>query len=117
MRNFRNYRVWQQAIELVVHVYDLTRQLPQTETYALSNQVQRAAVSIPSNIAEGCARTSERDFKRFVEIALGSAYEVETQLILADRLYSIGEHAEYAPVLMQLNIVQAKLNALRNKLL
>jgi four helix bundle protein len=66
-------------MDLVTDVYQLTSFFPKDEKYGLKTQLQRAAVSIPSNIAEGCSRNSEIDFKRFLEIAIGSAYELETQ--------------------------------------
>lgn len=83
MRNFREYPVWQQGRELVKDVYGVTKLFPASETYALSNQLQRAAVSMPSNIAEGAGRRSMVDFAHFLEIALGSSYEVETQICVA----------------------------------
>ena len=73
MRNFRELMIWQKGMEIVVRIYELTSLLSKGETYGLKNQLQRAAVSIPSNIAEGCSRNSESDFKRFLEIAIGSA--------------------------------------------
>ena len=68
--------IWQKAMNIVVCIYKLTALLPKDETYGLKTQLQRAAVSIPSNIAEGCSRNSEPDFKRFLEIAIGSAFEL-----------------------------------------
>jgi four helix bundle protein len=82
-RNFRELHVWQEGIQLAKSLYVLTAKLPRQETYALSDQIRRAAVSIPSNIAEGQARRSSGDFKRFLHMALGSLAEVETQLVLA----------------------------------
>ena len=76
MRNFRELMIWQKAMDIVFHIYELTALLPKDETYGLKTQLQRAAVSIPSNIAEGCSRNSESDFKRFLEIAIGSAFEL-----------------------------------------
>lgn len=86
MRNFREYTIWLDAIQIVKEVYSLTKKLPEEERFGLKSQLQRAAVSIASNIAEGASRTSEADFARFLEIALGSAFEVETQLIIAKEL-------------------------------
>ena len=77
---------WQKAMDLVELVYHCTEDFPSEERFGLTSQVRRAAVSIPSNIAEGNSRSSDRDFARFLEIALGSLAEVETQLILAKRL-------------------------------
>jgi len=83
MRDFRKYRIWKEAISITNDVYGITEQFPVKETYALSNQMQRAAVSIASNIAEGASRDSVIEFAHFLEIAIGSAFEVETQLTIA----------------------------------
>ena len=84
--SYRDLSVWQVAMQLTESVYTVTRSFPQSELYALANQLQRAAVSIPSNIAEGHARNTTRDYLRFVSIAMGSLAEVETQIELAARL-------------------------------
>jgi len=75
--------VWKESIRLVPEVYALISNFPPEEKYGLSSQVSRSAVSIPSNIAEGCGRSSEKEFARFLEISLGSAYELETQIWVA----------------------------------
>jgi four helix bundle protein len=75
--------VWQEGIKLAKVVYKLTEKLPRHETYALADQIRRAVVSVPSNIAEGQARKAPGDFRRFLHIALGSLAEVDTQLVLA----------------------------------
>jgi four helix bundle protein len=82
-KNYRELIVWQDAIKIAKQVYELTGKFPKQETYALADQLRRAAVSVPSNIAEGQARKSPGDFKRFLHIALGSLAEVDTQLVLA----------------------------------
>ncbi|MCH8873996.1 four helix bundle protein [candidate division KSB1 bacterium] len=76
MRNFRNLNIWTEGIGIVKQVYKIAELLPSDEKYGLKSQICRAAVSIPSNIAEGCSRNSEIDFKRFLEIALGSSFEL-----------------------------------------
>jgi len=86
MRNFRELMIWQKAMDIVVCVYKLSASLPKDETYGLKSQLQRAAVLIPSNIAEGCSRNTEPDFKRFLEVAIGSAYEIETQLSITENI-------------------------------
>ncbi len=86
INSYRDLKVWQTAMELVVQVYRLSQSFPQQERFGLTSQVQRAAVSIPSNIAEGHARDSTRDFLHHLSFALGSLAEVETQLELANRL-------------------------------
>jgi four helix bundle protein len=89
MRNFRELVIWQDGMELAELAYDAMRGMPHEEIYGLTKQIKRCAVSIPSNIAEGCSRSSNRDFKHFLEISLGSAFEEETQLLLATRLRMI----------------------------
>ncbi|MBQ7547027.1 MAG: four helix bundle protein [Clostridia bacterium] len=84
--NFKDLIVWQKAMELAKQVYMLTKYLPQQEIYALSDQMRRAAVSIPSNIAEGQARQSKKEFLQFLSIARGSRAELETQLLLAKEI-------------------------------
>jgi four helix bundle protein len=116
MRNFRNYRVWHNSIELVDHVYALTELLPKEEDYTLKQQMRRAAISVASNIAEGCGRDGQKDFKRFVEISIGSSYELETQLIISNRRYDLDRSTIYQPTMEHIGLVQAELNALRNTL-
>ena len=84
--SYRDLRVWQLAMELVVGVYEQARNFPKHETYGLSNQMRRAAVSIPSNIAEGKGRSSDRDRAHFFCQARGSLLELETQVLIAQRL-------------------------------
>lgn len=83
MRNFKELKIWQKGFDIAVDAYKLTSSFPAAEKFGISSQITRAAVSIPSNIAEGSSRKSEKDYNRFIEIALGSAYEVETQLLIA----------------------------------
>jgi four helix bundle protein len=85
-RNFRNYKVWQDAVAYASKVYQVTSDMPWFEKKGLCDQLQRAVVSISSNIAEGSARPSDADFAHFLDTALGSAYEVETQLLIANNV-------------------------------
>ena len=85
MRNFKNYEIWIDSIELTDVIYDICESFPKNELYQLGSQMERAVVSIPSNIAEGARRRSEAEFAHFLDIALGSTYELETQLIIAKR--------------------------------
>ena len=85
-RNFRNYKVWQDAVAYSTMIYQQTDKMPWFEKKGLCDQLQRAAVSISSNIAEGSAKPSNADFARFLDTALGSAYEVETQLLIANKI-------------------------------
>jgi four helix bundle protein len=83
---YRDLRVWNTAMSLVVEVYQITERFPQAERFGLTSQLRRAAVSVPSNIAEGHARTTRGEYKHFLSIARGSVAEVEVQLTLAERL-------------------------------
>jgi four helix bundle protein len=86
IRNYQDLVAWQKAVDLVVSVYAVTRLWPSTEKFGLISQVQRAAVSVPSNIAEGQGRRKDREFHHHLSIAHGSLREVETQLVIAQRL-------------------------------
>ena len=91
IRSYRDLIVWQKAVDLYVEAYRLSKKLPKEELYALSDQIRRAAVSVPSNIAEGHARHSRKDFAHFLMIAQGSIAELETQLYLAVRMTMLAE--------------------------
>lgn len=82
-RNFRNYKVWQDAVDYASKVYKVTSEMPWFEKKGLCDQLQRAVVSISSNIAEGAAKPSDNEFAHFLDMALGSAFEVETQLLIS----------------------------------
>ena len=86
VRHYRDLLVWQKAVDWVETVYAATRAWPQDERFGLTSQIRRAAVSVPSNLAEGCARRSTAEFIRFLSIGRGSLAEVETQIIIATRL-------------------------------
>jgi len=83
MHNFRKLDIWIKSISLVTEIYKLTNTFPSHERFGLMSQMQRAAVSIPTNIAEGSAKTSNKDFARFLEISIGSSLELETELTIA----------------------------------
>lgn len=106
-RNFKEYAVWKESRELTKDVYELLKNFPYSERKGLIDQLQRAVVSIPSNIAEGSAR-SNSDFARFLEIALGSAYEVQTLLILSNDLGLISNE--------QLHMVEKKIEIIEKQL-
>jgi len=86
MRSHEKLDVWKRSIDLVVSVYRLTENFPSEEKFGLTSQIRRASVSIPANIAEGAARESDKEFVRFLSIAQGSTSEVETELLIANRL-------------------------------
>jgi four helix bundle protein len=85
-KGFRDLLVWQKSMELAIEVYKLTKYFPREEIYGLTSQIRRAAVSIPSNIAEGQGRLNKKEFQQFLGIARGSTYELQTQLELAKAL-------------------------------
>ena len=91
MQDFKKLTVWQKAHILVVAIYQATACFPKEEVYGLTSQIRRASVSIPSNIAEGCAREGKAEFSQFLKIALGSANELEYQLLLAHDLQYIND--------------------------
>lgn len=114
--HYRELIVWQKAMILVEQVYQATKGFPRDEVYGLTSQVRRAAVSIPSNIAEGQARKSRAEFRNFLSIAQGSKAEVETQILIAVRLkYLTQEQA--APILSLLEEISKMLAALQARLL
>jgi len=86
MQDFRNLKVWQRAHALTLAVYEATRAFPKDEVYGLTSQIRRAASSVPANIAEGCGRDGDPELKRFLQIAMGSAAELEYHLMLAHDL-------------------------------
>jgi four helix bundle protein len=114
-KGFRDLRVWQCGMELVVEVYRLTKGFPKDELYGLTNQLRRAVVSVPSNVAEGQARSHIKEFLQFLSTAQGSLAEVQTQLELAGRLrYLSAEQLE--PALEQANSLAKQLHSLRSSL-
>lgn len=83
MHRFKDLEIWKLSRQFCSQIYVTTANFPDDEKFGLTNQLRRACVSIPSNIAEGCSRSSNKDFSRFLEIAIGSIYEIETQLLIA----------------------------------
>ncbi|WP_075566513.1 four helix bundle protein [Ihuprevotella massiliensis] len=110
-KNHKELLVWQKAMQLVVDIYNLIRLLPKEETYGLSDQMRRAAISIPSNIAEGNARSSQKDMVHFLYIAQGSRAELETQLELCELIGYISKD-RLEPVLMQTQEIGRMLSGL-----
>lgn len=113
--DYRQLKVWQKAMDLTVEIYSLVKRLPREETYALSDQMRRAVVSIPSNIAEGQGRNSDKEFINFLSIARGSLWELETQIEICERLHYID--SELASKVYSLTTEVSKmLNSLSNSL-
>ncbi|MCE7055356.1 four helix bundle protein [Algoriphagus sp. AGSA1] len=86
MHNFKNLKIWQKSVDLAVRVYKITSDFPSSEKFGMTSQMRRAGVSIPSNIAEGTAKSSSKSFSNSLEISLGESYELETQMVIAERV-------------------------------
>ena len=86
MRNFKELKIWQKGFQIAINSFRITEAFPTQENYGLALQINKAGVSIPSNIAEGSSRKSDKDYSRFAEISLGSAFELETQLLIAKEI-------------------------------
>lgn len=114
-KGYRDLIAWQKAMDFVAATYQVSASLPTEEKFGLTAQMRRAAISVPSNIAEGHGRSSPKEFARFVAIALGSLSETETQLLLAVRLRMLGADA-VEPVLAQAAEVGRILNGLLRSL-
>ena len=91
MHNYRELKIWHNSIDLSVDIYELVANFPSNKKFGLVSQLRRASVSVPSNIAEGSSRGSEKDFARFLTMSLGSLFEIETQLIISQRVGYIQE--------------------------
>ncbi len=114
-RSYRDLDVWKLALDLVKDIYVVTGIFPPAELYGLTNQIRRAAVSIPSNIAEGQGRNSFKEFKRFLSIALGPLSELETQLIIAKEIGYLAS-AEMDKFLVRVDTIRKMLKALSHSL-
>ena len=115
MNKFKDLKIWQLSVDIAKLVFKMTRNFPMNERYSLTSQLTRAAVSIPSNIAEGCSRNSKKEFNHFLSISLGSAFELETQLILAfDFGYIDKPSFEY--IIPKINDVERMIGGLQKSL-
>ena len=115
MRNFKELKIWQKGFDIAVKSYKLTSRFPKEEKFGITSQITSAAVSIPSNIAEGSSRSSEKDYQRFIEISLGSTYELETQLLIAQAV-QFGDAHFTNELLMDVTEQQRMLDGFMNKL-
>ena len=115
MHNFRELKIWKMGIEISKLIFQITRTFPSEERYSLTSQLTRCAISIPSNIAEGCGRKSNKELNQFLSISLGSAFELETQIILA---YEFGyiDHVTYEKTIVQIHEVQKMISGLQRSL-
>ncbi len=93
MKDFRQLKVWEKSHQLALAIYKETKKFPKEELYGLTSQIRRASMSMPTNIAEGCGRNTDKDFARFIQISMGSASETEYQLILARDLEFISQNS------------------------
>lgn len=115
MKDFRTLKVWEKAHAVTLHIYTATKDFPKQELYALTSQIQRAAVSVPANIAEGCGKDSDSELKRYLTIAMGSASELEYMLLLARDLGYLAPPA-YESIQADLVEVPKMLNAFIQRL-
>ena len=113
--NYKNLVVWQKAMALVALIYQISANFPDDEKFGLISQIRRAAVSIPSNIAEGYGRENDKEFNQFLKIALGSISEVETQILIAEMLGFCNSETQ-EDISSKLNEIKNMVHALRNKI-
>lgn len=112
MRDFRKLEIWAESVVLAKKIYQITNGFPSQEKYGMSSQMTRAAVSIASNIAEGCSRKTSLEFSRFLDIALGSSFELETQIEICNQVGYITQES-YQNLLEDLHLLQRRINAFR----
>ncbi len=115
MKNFKELEIWQKGFEIAVETYMLTNTFPSPEKIRISSQITRAAVSIPSNVVQGSSRKSDKDYHRFIEISLGSSFELETQLLIA-KAVELGNEANCNSVLSKVPDEQKMLSSFMNSL-
>lgn len=115
MRDFRKYEIWVLSHEFMLEIYKIITAFPESEKYGITSQIRRASISIPTNIAEGCGRSTDADFNRFIVIALGSAHEVEYLLIASLDLGFINPNV-YEDLNRKINLIKQKLYKLSLKL-
>lgn len=115
MNNYKELKVWQKSVDLSAKVYEISSKFPSSEIYGLTSQIRRSAISIPSNIAEGSGRGSNKEFSHFLGISLGSAFELETQLIIAEKLNMIGK-AEMDDIAFGINEIEKMIRGLQKSL-
>ncbi|MDP2158364.1 MAG: four helix bundle protein [Nitrospirota bacterium] len=115
IRSFRDLEIWVKGIALVKTIYDLTRHFPKNELFGLTSQIQRAAVSIPSNIAEGHTRGHRAEFRQFLFVALGSLAELETQIIIASELCYLDSNIK-AQIIEEMEVLGKQIRTLISKL-
>lgn len=115
MKDFKKLKIWVKGMEIVKQVYQLTGEFPEVEKYGLRTQMNRAAVSIPSNIAEGSAKRSDKEYIKYLEVSLGSAYELETQILIASEV-SFGKEQLRESLLKELDEEQKMIQSFIRKI-
>ncbi len=115
MHNFKELRIWQRSRQMVKEVYQLTASFPKSEQYGLISQINRSAISVISNIAEGAGRSSNIDFNRFLDIAVGSAFELESQLIVSVDLGFLNEES-IKDIIIELNEIEKMIRGFQKNL-
>lgn len=115
MRDFRKYAVWEQSHKLVLELYQITKNFPPEEKFGLVSQIRRAVVSIPTNICEGCGKSSEKDFGRFLGISFGSCQEIEYLTLLSKDLEYLSVE-RYEPIYLEIVSIKKQLYHLIKKL-
>ena len=116
MRDFKKYDIWKLSHQFTLMIYSISSSFPKDETYNLVSQIRRSTLSIPTNIAEGCGRNSDKEFNQFLNIALGSATETEYLILLAKDLNYLNE-VNYLLLDQQINTIKSKIYTLKNKLI
>lgn len=111
--NYQDLKVWQKAIDLTTEIYSIVKQLPRDEQYALSDQMRRAAVSVPSNIAEGRGRGTDKEFVHYLLMSRGSLWELSTQLVICERLQYL-DQAQISDARQLITEISKMINALAN---
>lgn len=115
MHNFKKLAIWTKSVDFVTEIYKVTNAFPSHERFGLVSQLQRAAVSVPANISEGSAKSSNKDFARFLEISLGSTFELETELLVSLNLSYIGSE-QYIQLQEKLAELQKMILGFKEKL-
>ncbi|MBP6373187.1 MAG: four helix bundle protein [Flavobacterium sp.] len=116
IKSYKDLLIWQKGFQIVISTYKLIKDFPQEELYALTSQIKRASVSIPSNIAEGYGRNTDKSFSHFIDISRGSLYELETQLLIAKELEFIQDLDMFNHVISLINEESKMINAFYNSI-
>src|SRR5687767_4875883 len=115
MRDFKKLRIWQKGFEIAIKAYELTSLFPKSEQYGLISQINRSSISIISNIAEGSSRASDKEYRRFIEISIGSTFELETQILISQAI-SFGKADLIVELLEKIDEEQKMLFAFKRSL-